>query len=77
MAAWELICRPKDKGGLGILNLGIQNVTLLLKHIDKFLNKDNVPWVHLIWNSYYHGVVPQGTSSCGSLWWKDILKLVD
>ena len=77
LAAWDLICRPKNKGGLGILDLGFQNVALLLKHVNKFLNKAEIPWVHLIWNSYYHELVPQGTIPCGSFWWKDILKLMD
>ena len=56
LAAWELVCRPRDKGGLGIINLNIQNQGLLLKHLHKFYNKVDVPWVTLIWNSYYdHG----------------------
>ncbi|XP_073360718.1 uncharacterized protein [Aegilops tauschii subsp. strangulata] len=67
---------PKNKGGLGILNLGVQNVALLLKHANNFLNKKDLPWVSLIWDSYYHGRVPQGTSDCGSFWWKDICKVM-
>lgn len=74
LVAWELICRPKNKGGLGILNLGVQNVALLLKHANNFLNRKDLPWVSLIWDSYYHGRVPQGTSDCGSFWWRDICK---
>ena len=30
MAAWDLVCRPKHKGGLGVLDLKIQNQGLLL-----------------------------------------------
>lgn len=77
LAAWGLVCRPKNKGGLGIMNLGIQNVALLLKHVNKFLNRADVPWVNLIWNTYYHDRGPHATTICGSPWWKDILKLVD
>jgi hypothetical protein len=33
LAAWDMICKPKDKGGLGILNLFVQNNALLLKHL--------------------------------------------
>ena len=48
LAAWDLICRPKNKEGL--LDLGFQNVALLLKHVNKFLNKEDIPWVQLSWN---------------------------
>lgn len=44
---------PKDKGGLEARNLYLQNDALLLKHLDKFYNKVYIPWVHLVWNSYY------------------------
>src|SRR3954469_17837666 len=33
LAAWELVCRPKMKGGWGVLNLSIQNQALLIKHL--------------------------------------------
>jgi hypothetical protein len=31
LAAWSMVCRPKCHGGLGILNLELQNKALLLK----------------------------------------------
>jgi hypothetical protein len=31
LVAWNLVRRPKDKGGLGVINLGVQNDALLLK----------------------------------------------
>lgn len=47
-AAWiKLVCIPKVSGGLG--NLFVQNESLLLKHLHKFFNKLDIPWVHLIW----------------------------
>lgn len=49
LVAWDLICRPKDRGGLGILNLSIQNNCLLLKMVHKFINHIDIPWVNLVW----------------------------
>lgn len=48
LAAWDIVCKPKKKGGLGIINLEIQNTALLLKLLHKFFNKKDLPWVHLI-----------------------------
>lgn len=58
LAAWELVMRPKSKGGLGVINLSLQNDALLLKQLDKFYRKENVQWVKLIWNRYYTDAVP-------------------
>jgi len=38
-AAWPMVCLPKDEGGLGVLDITIQNESLLLKHLHKFYNK--------------------------------------
>jgi hypothetical protein len=38
LASWEMICRPKDQGGLGVLDLRIQNKALLIKNLHKFYN---------------------------------------
>ena len=51
LASWEMICKPKNQGGLGVLNLRIQNQALIIKHLFKFFNKADIPWVKLIWNS--------------------------
>jgi hypothetical protein len=53
LVAWRKCTRPKRKGGLGIINLRSQNIALLLNFLDKFYNKHNIPWVNLIWNTYY------------------------
>jgi hypothetical protein len=60
--AWKKCTKPKRKGGLGVINLRSQNKDLLLKHLDKFYNKADIPWVNLIWNTYYfNGKVPHAT----------------
>lgn len=70
-----MVTLPKDKGGLGVVNLHLQNDALLLKHLHKFYSKQDIPWVSLIWLSYYSDKVPHGSREIGSFLWKDILKL--
>jgi hypothetical protein len=53
LIAWKTVCKPKDQGGLGVLNLDIQNNALLLKNLHKFYNRLDIPWVNLVWSSYY------------------------
>jgi hypothetical protein len=75
LAAWPMVTKPKHKGGLNFINLNVQNDTLLLKHLHKFYNKMDVPWVNLVWNKYYTGKVPHATREVGSFWWKDVQRL--
>jgi len=78
LVAWKKCSKPKNKGGLGIINLRTQNKALLLKHLDKFYNKKYIPWVKLIWNAHYpQDQVPHATTDRGSFWWRDVLKLCD
>jgi hypothetical protein len=72
-----MVTKPKLKGGLGIINLRLQNEVLLMKNLHKFFNKHDLPWVNLIWTKYYsNGNVP-GHIMKGSFWWKSILKLLN
>jgi retron-type reverse transcriptase len=75
LAAWSMVQLPKAKGGLGVINLNVQNDALLLKHLDKFYAKRDIPWVNLIWSSYYLDKVPHAVREVGSFWWKDVLRL--
>jgi len=78
LVAWKKVHRPKAKGGLGVINLRSQNTALLLKHLDKFYNKRDIPWVKLIWSTYYaDDTIPHAAGEVGSFWWKDLLKLCD
>ena len=75
LVAWQKVQKPKAKGGLGILNLKLQNDALLLKQLHKFYMNSNIPWCKLIWWKYYQHKVPHAIREVGSFWWKDILRL--
>jgi hypothetical protein len=75
LVAWEIVQQPKDKGGLGVLNLRLQNDALLLKQSNKFYNKVDTPWVQLVWSKYYESKVPHAAREMGFFGWKDILRL--
>jgi len=70
-----MVTVPKLKGGLGVKDLYLQNEALLIKHLAKFYNRADIPWVSFVWEAYYQQKVPHLTAATGSFWWKDILKL--
>lgn len=77
-AAWPIVCRPKVEGGLGVLDIQTHNEALILKHLHKFFNRVNLPWVKLIWERHYsNGRLPNSSTPKGSFWWRDTLKLID
>ena len=39
---WGVLCTPKDQGGLGILDLDLQNRCLLSKWVFKLINEDDI-----------------------------------
>nr|GFA01834.1 hypothetical protein [Tanacetum cinerariifolium] len=46
--AWEVVCLPKDEGGLGIRLLDIFNKSLMVTHIWKLLSMKESLWVKWI-----------------------------
>jgi hypothetical protein len=59
LVAWRKCTKHKRKGGLGVINLKSQNGALLINHLDMFYNRKGIPWVNLIWDTYYsNGEVP-------------------
>ena len=75
LAAWSMVQKPKSKGGLGVINLRLQNDALLMKQLHKFYNKVDIPWVQMVWFKHYPMKVPHASPEVGSFWWKDILRL--
>jgi hypothetical protein len=48
-----------------------------LKNLHKFYNRLDIPWVNLVWSSYYAQDHLPGNHLEGSFWWKAHLKLLD
>jgi hypothetical protein len=47
-----------------------------MTNVYKFLNKHDIPWVQLIWNTYYSDSSVPAKSSKGSFWWRDVSSLI-
>ena len=60
---------------MGVLDIETHNQALLIKFLHKFLNKANIPWVNIIWETYYQESL-HGERMVGSFWWKAHLKLI-
>jgi hypothetical protein len=76
LVAWKLATRPKENGGMGIINLATQNGALLLKISHKFFNRMDVAWVQLIWDNYYRNGTFLDSRPKGSFWWRGLLNLL-
>jgi hypothetical protein len=77
LATWSLVCRPKNHGGLGIINFEVQNTALLLKQLHKFYCKMDLPWVKLVRSLYSPNAAPHAQTRRGSFWWRDVFSLID
>jgi hypothetical protein len=53
LSKWNIICWPKDQGGLGIEVLELKNKSLLSKWLFKLINEDGV-WQEILRNKYLH-----------------------
>lgn len=42
--AWPMVCRLKEEGGLGVIDVEVQNTCLLLKTVDKLQQGSDNPW---------------------------------
>jgi hypothetical protein len=75
-AAWKMVCKPKVEGGLGVIDIEKQTKALLIKNFHKFYNRNDLPWVDLVWEKHYrNGKLPSHIKK-GSFWWRDVLKLL-
>lgn len=79
--SWSDICKPKNKGGLGIKDLGYFNKALVGKWIWRILDEENRFWVRVLKSSYgsleeNRELVLNGRgASNSSRWWSDLCRL--
>ena len=79
LTKWNMMCRPKDQGGLGIEVLEIKNKCLLSKWLFKILSEDEGVWIELIHNKYLHSKSLSQVNSkpTDSPFWKGLMKVKD
>jgi hypothetical protein len=78
LTRWNIICRPKDQGGLGVEVLEIKNKCLLSKWLFKLLNEQGV-WQELIKNKYLHSksLSQVKAKPMDSPFWRGLMKSKD
>ena len=54
--SWSTLVLPKSKGGLGLIDLGLQSQALLCKVLVRSLLPGNELWKRLIHNRSKHGL---------------------
>jgi hypothetical protein len=76
LTKWNIICRPKDEGGLGIEVLEIKNKCFLSKWLYKIQNEEGV-WQELLRNKYLHSksLSEVTTKPTDSPFWKGLMKV--
>ena len=76
LTKWNIICRPKDQGGLGIEVLDLKNKSLLSKWLFKLLNEEGM-WQELLQNKYLHSktLAQVEISPNDSPFWKGLMRV--
>lgn len=75
--AWDRICMPFEKGGLGIRSLKEVNEALVLKSLWRLAQRMNIQWIQVVTDKYlprsllWHS---RRTYNC-SVFWKGLMKL--
>ena len=78
LTKWNIVCRPKDQGGLGIEVFDIKNNCLLSKWLYKLMNEEGM-WQELLHKKYLtHKTLSQVTSNpTDSPFWKGLMAVKD
>jgi hypothetical protein len=77
MVDWATVCRPKEVGGLGILNTKTMNIALMLRWIWRLYQNEEGLWVDLLKAKYLgdHDLFSPLVKTKGSQFWNSIQKL--
>jgi hypothetical protein len=78
MINWQAVCRPKDFGGLGLINSRVFNECLMVKWIWKLYQQKESLWARLIHAKYMRDDDFYKTNGKkGSQFWKSLHKVKD
>lgn len=78
---WRSVCQPKDRGGLGVRDIRVVNVSLLAKWRWRLLIGEDTLWNEVLMEKYGNNIgdlVEGGGDvrvAISSRWWKDISNL--
>ncbi|KAJ4778172.1 RNA-directed DNA polymerase (reverse transcriptase)-related family protein [Rhynchospora pubera] len=78
LLSWDRLCMPKSVGGLGLIDLKLQNTTLLLKWLWRLYDNPDSQWslvVRQLYGKRDRVIAPIHWNQEGSFFWKDLLKL--
>lgn len=77
LAKWDIICRPKDQGDLGIENLEVKNICLLSKWLYKLSVQTEATWAQILRSKYVQSkTLAQVTvRPTDSPFWKGLMKV--
>jgi len=78
LARWDILCQPKDQGGLGIQNIDVQNKCLLSKWLFKLINEDGM-WQQVLRNKYLkrYTLTKVSYKPGDSHFWSGLMKVMD
>ena len=77
LAKWDIICRPKDQGGMGIENLEVKNRCLLSKWLWKLSSGTDAMWAQILRNKYLQTktLAQVSVRPTDSPFWKGLMKV--
>jgi hypothetical protein len=77
MVDWASVCKPREVGGLGIINTKFMNIALMLKWIWKIYQNEEGLWAVLLRAKYLgdHDLFSPAVPTKGSQFWNAIQKI--
>jgi hypothetical protein len=78
---WDIVCKPKNLGGLGVRDIRAVNISLLAKWRWRLLEEDDALWKMVLISKYGANVTDSVSieADCrpwfSSSWWKDICSI--